>query len=1094
ADELGLHCINCQGNTRGRHCESCKEGFYHQRAGEDCLPCNCNIAGSQGPACNHEGLCTCKYGINGDKCDRCHDGSPVTPSGCQSLRGSCRSRYNGHLTYNTEECLPCFCNGHSSVCTAATGYSVNNISSTFENDPEGWWVTTAQGGNPPQVLFRWSPTHKDLEVISKEVLPVYLSAPASFLGNQALSYGQTLSFSLRLVKGVRHPSVSDVILEGAGFKVSASLGDLRTVVPCGKKKTYTFRLDEQLSSKWKPQLSSTEFQTLLSNLTAVKIRDVAIWTTSPWCHPKWVLAPLHSGSKSAYVLLAMMGCFVNAVPTDTKDVFQTKASEAPVIRVDHVIQKQSCFSQKSEMKGSYYAYLTGGCYSADETQNLQMCPTGYYMNHQQSSFCQKCPCPEGEGCYVISGSGKVMCSRCPRGIIGENFKSVPGSSCESCAEGFYGDPVGVFGPPKQCQPCQCNGHTDQNAINICDRRTGECRKCPNHRTGSKCENCEDGYYHSNPTKPCQACKCDQQGSESNSCNDKGQCTCKDGYDGLMCEKSTCPSCFYPVKRKIEVYEEKLKEMEDLLKGFDEAPVSNTRMEEGIKAAEAMMQTMEIRAKDLTNTEKQLQDKLANISRSQLREEWNMEALLTAVEGIRKKDEKYRTEVSLIQKLISGIRLKLQEAKQDFQLIEIPSGDGWPDDGTFSDLLKKATDLAEQHQSEAAAIETIAASSLSDSKKAFDLLSGVINRENTVKGEIKNIKRKYEAEVNLAVELEKKASELTGGAAKEKKESERIFKQLSDLEKKLPQLLAVDITGVISMFDHLKGMVEDNLSDYQDFQQSMIEDKLLSRAIAAEAVKNRSLEIFAKNKQNLDKTLKTLKDFDGQIGVYKDSADAAIRKLSVINGTIQMAVADNNLTQEILDVVADLSGDTQQNIDNLTNTAPKLEYLTKSLPPSSEVLEAATKLQKDVDALTTEALDTRERLNDEKNRRTTQMNEVQNVVLESTGALEKAKSAREAVNDTLQAIADIMKSIGTPGRVESKRVSELQKAIAAGRSRVEQELKPKLRELEIKEAQQRRNIAGMIHDIDTILDDIANLEEIHKSIPDGCYNIPPIEMP
>lgn len=63
---------------------------------------------------------------------------------------------------------------------------------------------------------------------------------ASYLGNQALSYGQTLTFSLRLDRGVRRPSVSDVMLEGAGLKVSASLGDLRTVVPCGKKITYTF--------------------------------------------------------------------------------------------------------------------------------------------------------------------------------------------------------------------------------------------------------------------------------------------------------------------------------------------------------------------------------------------------------------------------------------------------------------------------------------------------------------------------------------------------------------------------------------------------------------------------------------------------------------------------------------------------------------------------------------------------------------------------------------------------------------------------------------------------------------------------------------
>lgn len=36
--------------------------------------------------------------------------------------------------------------------------------------------------------------------------------------------------------------------------------------------TILHRLDEQPGSKWKPQLSSAEFQTLLSNLTAIKIR------------------------------------------------------------------------------------------------------------------------------------------------------------------------------------------------------------------------------------------------------------------------------------------------------------------------------------------------------------------------------------------------------------------------------------------------------------------------------------------------------------------------------------------------------------------------------------------------------------------------------------------------------------------------------------------------------------------------------------------------------------------------------------------------------------------------------------------------------
>lgn len=75
----------------------------------------------------------------------------------------------------------------------------------------------------------------------------------------------------------------------------------------------------------------------------------------------------------------------------------------------------------------------------------------------------------------------------------------------------------------------------------------------------------------------------------------------------------------------------------------------------------------------TDTEKQLQDKLASISRSQLREDRNMEALLTTVDGIRNNDQQYRTEVSEIRKLISDVRLKLQQAKRDIQEIVSISG-------------------------------------------------------------------------------------------------------------------------------------------------------------------------------------------------------------------------------------------------------------------------------------------------------------------------------------------------------------------------------------------------------------------------------------
>lgn len=64
---------------------------------------------------------------------------------------------------------------------------------------------------------------------------------AKFLGNQQVSYGQSLSFDYRVDRGGRHPSAYDVILEGAGLQIRAPLMPLGKTLPCGITKTYTFR-------------------------------------------------------------------------------------------------------------------------------------------------------------------------------------------------------------------------------------------------------------------------------------------------------------------------------------------------------------------------------------------------------------------------------------------------------------------------------------------------------------------------------------------------------------------------------------------------------------------------------------------------------------------------------------------------------------------------------------------------------------------------------------------------------------------------------------------------------------------------------------
>lgn len=80
----------------------------------------------------------------------------------------------------------------------------------------------------------------------------------------------------------------------------------------------------------------------------------------------------------------------------------------------------------------------------------------------------------------------------------------------------------------------------------------------------------------------------------------------------------------------------------------------------------------------------------------------------------------------------------------------------------------------------------------------------------------------------------------------------------------------------------------------------------------------------------------------------------------------------------------------------------------------------------------------------------------------------------------------------PGVVDEKRLKQLEDSLAGAQRDVEGRLRPRLRDMEEQEAAQRRRLNAINLDIDTILGDIANLEDILNAVPSGCYNTAPIE--
>ncbi|KAG7472748.1 hypothetical protein MATL_G00112170 [Megalops atlanticus] len=85
---------SCKPGVGGLKCDRCEPGFWNFRAivtesMSGCTPCNCDAVGSVRDDCEQmSGLCSCKTGVKGMKCNVCPDGSKMGVTGCDKGPGA----------------------------------------------------------------------------------------------------------------------------------------------------------------------------------------------------------------------------------------------------------------------------------------------------------------------------------------------------------------------------------------------------------------------------------------------------------------------------------------------------------------------------------------------------------------------------------------------------------------------------------------------------------------------------------------------------------------------------------------------------------------------------------------------------------------------------------------------------------------------------------------------------------------------------------------------------------------------------------------------------------------------------------------------
>uniref|UniRef100_A0A672HPT0 Laminin subunit gamma-1 n=1 Tax=Salarias fasciatus TaxID=181472 RepID=A0A672HPT0_SALFA len=1144
----GGHCRNCADNTDGPNCERCLDNYYREQSGGRCLPCGCNSVGSESPQCDSRGMCACKPGVAGDKCDRCQPGyhslteagcrpCSCSPSGstqeCDVATGQCRCKDNvegfscdrcklGYFNLdpnNPQGCTPCFCFQHSSVCDSADGYSVYTISSSFDRG-DAW---KALGHDGASSSVQWSPSSQEVSLISDDYFPMYFVAPEKYLGNRLLSYGQNLTMKFRVERRDARLSAEDLVLEGSELRVAVPLIAQGNAYPNEDKQTYVFRLRDSSDYPWTPPISHADFQKLLHNLTSIKIRGTYSERSAGYLDEvSLVTARRGPGAPARWV--EQCTC---------PQGYQGQHCEQCTVGYRRARPELGAFSPCEACNCNRHSDAcnpdTGACDCQHNTAGLscERCKDGFYGDATQgtSSDCKPCPCPAGATCAVVPKVREVVCTNCPAGTTGKR--------CELCDDGFFGDPLGQNGPVRTCRACKCSDNIDPNAVGNCNRETGECLKykckacscsrlgtvdrqtscsqvtgqcqclpnvaerdcsacqpgffnlqsgngcercschpigstngqcdittgqceCQPGVTGLHCERCEANFFGFS-SSGCKPCDCDPEGSQSGQCKEDGRCECRPGFVGSrcdMCEENyfynrsvpgcqQCPSCYGLVRDKVSAQRQKLHDLQTLIDnlGSGQDTVSDKAFEDRLKEAERAIMELLDEAQTSKDVDRGLLDRLNTIN-STLTTQWNrLQSIRNTVDDTGTQADRARARVRDAESLIDRARQELDKAKDAVGKVvsRPPGGTGEPNNMTL--LAEEARTLANKHKMDADQIEKIAKDANDTSTKAYNLLLKTLDGEGKTSQEIDELNKKWE----LAKNLEKQANKVQAEAEEAGNKALKIYANLTSLPPFDTKALEDEAGKIKKEASDLDNLIDKTEKQYNDLREDLKPKELEVRKLLEKGKSEQ--QVGSLHRRSVHVTLMR--------GAAPSHRDFALFHFNVQKGSAKT----KEDAEKAFEDTSKLDNEVSDMMDQL-DTAEQ-ELARKKAEADQDMMMAAM------------ASDSAKEAED------------------------NARKAKSMVKTVLKVITSLMDQLGEIWiyDVDLSKLNQIDESLKRAKGKMaDSELDKKLAELNDVARTQEEMINDYDRQIREIRADIANLNDIKNTLPDGCFNTPSLERP
>uniref|UniRef100_A0A8C0V493 Laminin subunit alpha-2 n=1 Tax=Cyanistes caeruleus TaxID=156563 RepID=A0A8C0V493_CYACU len=192
------------------------------------------------------------------------------------------------------------------------------------------------------------------------------------------------------------------------------------------------------------------------------------------------------------------------------------------------LHARNCQPCHCHMNGSFSEICdsrTGQCKCKANVigRRCDICKPGTF-GLQSPQGCVPCNCNSfGSKSFDCDGDGQCYCQ-----------PGVTGKKCDRCAHGFYNFEEGG------CTPCECSRFG-----NNCDPISGRCI-CPPNTVGEMCDKCAPNHWGHNIVSGCKPCECSLIGALSSQCDlNTGCCFCRPEFSGDKCSECRLGYWNYP---------------------------------------------------------------------------------------------------------------------------------------------------------------------------------------------------------------------------------------------------------------------------------------------------------------------------------------------------------------------------------------------------------------------------------------------------------------------------------------------------------------------------------------------------------------------